>query len=72
LIPHVPSAGGDLLSSAFRMTRRHVRSWRAVRLERPKPESAVQRLEADELVRRAVEQGLSLTGPEGLLKQPTK
>ena len=40
------------------------------RKKRPEP-SAEQRA-AEELVRRAREQGLSLTGPDGLLKQLTK
>ncbi len=37
-----------------------------------KPEPAAERVAAEELVRRAREQGLSLTGPDGLLKQLTK
>jgi hypothetical protein len=37
-----------------------------------KPESAAEQVAAEELVRRAREQGLSLTGPDGLLKQLTK
>jgi transposase-like protein len=37
-----------------------------------KPEPSAEQLAAEELVRRAREQGLSLTGPDGLLKQLTK
>ena len=37
-----------------------------------KPEPTAEELAARELVRRAREQGLSLTGPDGLLKQLTK
>jgi hypothetical protein len=37
-----------------------------------KPEPSAEQVAADELVRRAREQGLSLTGPDGLLKQLTK
>src|SRR5215475_4338844 len=37
-----------------------------------KPEPATEQQVAEELVRRAREQGLSLTGPDGLLKQLTK
>ena|ERR1017187_3447613 len=37
-----------------------------------KPEPTAEQRAAEELVRRAREQGLSLTGPEGLLKQLTK
>ena len=37
-----------------------------------KPEPSAQEQVAEELVRRAREQGLSLTGPDGLLKQLTK
>ena len=37
-----------------------------------KPEPAAEQAAAEELVRRAREQGLSLTGPDGLLKQLTK
>jgi putative transposase len=37
-----------------------------------KPEPSAEQRAAEELVRRAREQGLSLTGPEGLLKQLTK
>jgi transposase-like protein len=37
-----------------------------------KPEPTAERAAAEELVRRAREQGLSLTGPDGLLKQLTK
>ncbi len=39
---------------------------------RKKPEPSAEQLAAEELVRRAREQGLSLTGPDGLLKQLTK
>src|SRR6476620_5270612 len=37
-----------------------------------KPEPSAEEQAASELVRRAKEQGLSLTGPDGLLKQLTK
>ena len=37
-----------------------------------KPEPSAEELAAAELVRLAKEQGLSLTGPDGLLKQLTK
>ena len=37
-----------------------------------KPEATAEQQAAEELVRRAREQGLSLTGPDGLLKQLTK
>ena len=37
-----------------------------------KPRPAAEQAAAEELVRRAREQGLSLTGPDGLLKQLTK
>ena len=37
-----------------------------------KPELTAEQVAAEELVRRAREQGLSLTGPDGLLKQLTK
>jgi putative transposase len=37
-----------------------------------KPQPTAEQLAAEELVRRAREQGLSLTGPDGLLKQLTK
>jgi putative transposase len=37
-----------------------------------KPEPTAEQLAAEELVRRARQQGLSLTGPDGLLKQLTK
>ena len=37
-----------------------------------KPEPTAEQLAAEELVRLAREQGLSLTGPDGLLKQFTK
>src|SRR5580700_6674675 len=36
------------------------------------PEASAEQVAAEELVRRAREQGLSLTGPDGLLKQLTK
>jgi putative transposase len=39
---------------------------------RKKPEPTAEQLAAEEMVRRAREQGLSLTGPDGLLKQLTK
>jgi putative transposase len=39
---------------------------------RKKPEPSAEQLAAEELVRRAREQGLSLTGPDGLLKQLAK
>jgi putative transposase len=41
-------------------------------VRRNKPEPSAEELAAKELVRMAAEQGLSLTGPEGLLKQFTK
>ena len=37
-----------------------------------KQEPTAEELAAEEMVRRAREQGLSLTGPDGLLKQLTK
>src|SRR6185437_13910302 len=37
-----------------------------------KPEPSAEQLAAEEMVRRAREQGLSLTGPDGLLKQLAK
>ena len=37
-----------------------------------KPEPTAEQQAAEELVRQAREQGLSLTGPDGLLKQLTK
>jgi transposase-like protein len=37
-----------------------------------KPEPSAEQVAAEELVRQAREQGLSLTGPDGLLKQLTK
>ena len=40
--------------------------------KRTKPEPTAEQRAAEELVRRAREQGLSLTGPDGLLKQLTK
>jgi putative transposase len=44
----------------------------AVAKKKDKPESSAEQQAAEELVRRAREQGLSLTGPDGLLKQLTK
>jgi putative transposase len=40
--------------------------------KKDKPEPTTEQKVAEELVRRAREQGLSLTGPDGLLKQLTK
>ena len=40
--------------------------------KKDKPEPTAEQRAAEELVRRAREQGLSLTGPDGLLKQLTK
>ena len=40
--------------------------------KKDKPEPTAEQLAAEDLVRRAREQGLSLTGPDGLLKQLTK
>src|SRR5262249_40887198 len=40
--------------------------------KKEKPEPTAGQRAAEELVRRAREQGLSLTGPDGLLKQLTK
>jgi putative transposase len=40
--------------------------------KKPKPEPTAEQRAAEELVARAREQGLSLTGPDGLLKQLTK
>src|SRR6201999_1859453 len=40
--------------------------------KKDKPEASAEQKAAEELVRRAREQGLSLTGPDGLLKQLTK
>ena len=40
--------------------------------EKKRPEPTAEQLAAEELVRQAREQGLSLTGPDGLLKQLTK
>src|SRR5580704_9301884 len=40
--------------------------------KKDKPEPTAEQKVAEELVRRAREQGLSLTGPDGLLKQLTK
>jgi putative transposase len=37
-----------------------------------KPEPTAEQVAAEELVRRAREQGLSMTGPDGLLRQLTK
>ena len=44
----------------------------AVASKKNKPEPTPEERAAEELVRRAREQGLSLTGPDGLLKQLTK
>ena len=44
----------------------------AVTKKKPRPEPSAEQRAAEELVARAREQGLSLTGPEGLLKQLTK
>jgi putative transposase len=44
----------------------------ATRKRKGKPEPTAEEKVAEELVRRAREQGLSLTGPDGLLKQLTK
>jgi len=44
----------------------------AVASRKNKPEPTAEQLAAEELVRRAREQGLSLTGPDGLLKRLTK
>jgi len=44
----------------------------AVASKKSKPEPTPEERAAEELVRRAREQGLSLTGPDGLLKQLTK
>ena len=41
-------------------------------MTKKKPEPTAEQVAAEELVRRAPEQGLSLTGPGGLLKQLTK
>src|SRR4051812_18666696 len=41
-------------------------------MTKKKPESSAEEVAAEELVRLAREQGLSLTGPDGLLKQFTK
>ncbi|TYC96463.1 IS256 family transposase, partial [Arthrobacter echini] len=41
-------------------------------VKRNKPELSAEELAAKELVRMAAERGLSLTGPDGLLKQFTK
>ena len=43
-----------------------------VTVTKTKPEPTAEQAAAEELVRRAREQGLSLTGPDGLLKQLTK
>src|ERR1700759_4517898 len=40
--------------------------------KKDKPEPSAEQRAAEELVRRAREQGLSLTGPDGLVKQLTK
>jgi putative transposase len=44
----------------------------AVTKKKPRPEPTAEQRAAEEMVVRAREQGLSLTGPEGLLKQLTK
>jgi putative transposase len=44
----------------------------AVASKKSRPEPTAEERAAEELVRRAREQGLSLTGPDGLLKQLTK
>jgi putative transposase len=44
----------------------------AVTARKKRPEPTAEQRAAEELVRRAREQGLSLTGPDGLLKQLTK
>jgi transposase-like protein len=44
----------------------------AVTKKKPRPEPSAEQRAAEELVARAREQGLSLTGPDGLLKQLTK
>ena len=44
----------------------------AMASKKDKPEPGAEQKAAEELVRRAREQGLSLTGPDGLLKQLTK
>ena len=44
----------------------------AVALKKSRPEPTAEERAAEELVRRAREQGLSLTRPDGLLKQLTK
>ena len=43
-----------------------------VTVTKKKPEASAEQAAAEELVRQAREQGLSLTGPDGLLKQLTK
>jgi putative transposase len=43
-----------------------------VTARKKRPEPAAEEVAAREMVRRAREQGLSLTGPDGLLKQLTK
>ena len=40
--------------------------------KKDRPEPSAEQRAAEDLVRRAREQGLSLTGPDGLLKQLTK
>jgi putative transposase len=40
--------------------------------KKDKPEPTAEQRAAEEMMRRAREQGLSLTGPDGLLKQLTK
>ena len=44
----------------------------SVTRKKDKPEPTAEQRAAEELVARAREQGLSLTGPDGLLKQLTK
>src|ERR1700727_3655377 len=44
----------------------------AVASKKERPAPSAEQAAAEELVRRAREQGLSLTGPDGLLKQLTK
>jgi putative transposase len=44
----------------------------AVASKKERPEPSAEQVAAEELVRRARERGLSLTGPDGLLKQLTK
>ena len=44
----------------------------AMASKKERPEPSAEQVAAEELVRRAREQGLSLTGPDGLLKQLAK